>query len=218
VTLPNRGDYAGNVATVFIVGAGPKKSGCGFVEGWIAEWIKSGAQQGGYAIGRLAGIRCEEAGIVNSGPLGNKATQYSGTIHCDQTDELTLSTSKTGFWAYHRSTNTGSNPGNPRAAGPAIPGRTLSKAVARQLMTYASVQPDSITCPALPRTRGARVMCRVSGKELNGGTTELHGTVEVTIQDQTGHRAEDTYDLTGPGGAEIRGTGYPFDPDTGRVL
>jgi hypothetical protein len=53
---------------------------------------------------------------------------------------------------------------------------------------------------------------------MNGGTTELHGTAEVTIQDQTGHRAEDTYELTGPGGGAIRGTGYPFDPDTGRVL
>ena len=46
----------------------------------------------------------------------------------------------------------------------------------------------------------------------------MRGTAEVTIQDQAGHSAEDTYQLTGPGGAAIRGTGYPFDPETGRVL
>ena len=58
----------------------------------------------------------------------------------------------------------------------------------------------------------------VSGKQLPGSTTKMRGTAEVTIQDQAGHRAEDTYQLTGSDGGAIRGTGYPFDPNTGRVL
>ena len=86
LALPARGKYAGQVATVFIVNAGPKKSGCGFVSGWMADWIKAGASPGGYAIGRLVGIRCDEPLLRNTGPLGEKFGRYGGVIHCDQID------------------------------------------------------------------------------------------------------------------------------------
>ena len=225
LTLPGRGKYAGQVATVFIVGSAPKKSGCRFVTGWMAEWIKAGAPPGGYAVGSYVGIRCDEPLPASQGPLGGKYTQYRGVIHCGHIDESAgdpqgqLDREPAGIWGYYASgNNTGSNRANPPAAGPAIPGSTLSKALAKQLMTYARVQPDSVACPPLARKRGAKITCSVSGKQVNGGTTELRGTAEVTIQDQAGHRAEDSYQLTGPGGAATRGTGYPFDPNTGRVL
>jgi hypothetical protein len=225
LTLPGPGDYAGQVTTVFIVASGPKESGCSYVTGWMSEWVKAGASPGGYAAGSLVGVRCDEPLLANQGPLGDKYSQYSGVIHCAQVDESAgdpegqLDNDRAGYWGYYGS---GSNPGPPAAsssaAGPAIPGSTLSKSLAKQLQTFADVQPDSVTCPALERKRGAKVTCNVSAKQTSGGTTELRGTADVTIQDQAGHRAEDTYELTGAGGAAIRGTGYPFDPDTGRVL
>jgi hypothetical protein len=223
LTLPSRGKYAGQVATVFIVASGPKKSGCRFVTGWMTEWIKAGAPPGGYAVGSLVGIRCDEPLPADQGPLGGKYTAYSGVIHCGQVDESAvdpqgqLDSDPAGFWGYYGS-NTAPKPVNGPPAGPAIPGGTLSKAVAKQLIRYARVQPDSVTCPAVARKRGAKATCSVSGKQLPGSTTKMRGTAEVTIQDQAGHSAEDTYQLTGPGGAAIRGTGYPFDPETGRVL
>jgi hypothetical protein len=88
VTLPGPGKYAGQVATVFIVGSAPKESGCTFVTGWMAEWIKGGASPGGYAIGSLAGYRCDEPLLAaNQGPLGEKYSHYTGVIPCDQIDE-----------------------------------------------------------------------------------------------------------------------------------
>ena len=191
----------------------------------MAEWIKAGSSPSGYAAGSLIGYRCDEPLLPNLGPLGAKYSQYSGVIHCDQIDESggdpqgQLDSDSAGIWGYYGTgSNAGSTAANSSAAGPAIPGSTLSKALAKQLETFASVQPDSVICPAVARKRGANVTCSVSARQLNGGTTELHGTAEVTIQDQAGHQAEDTYQLTGPGGAGIRGTGYPFDPNTGRVL
>jgi hypothetical protein len=225
VTLPGPGKYTGQVATVFIVASAPKKSGCTYVTGWMAEWIKGGATPGGYAIGSLAGYRCDEPLLATQGPLGQKYTQYNGVIHCDQIDEGAgdpqgqLDGDPAGIWGYYgTASNAGSGAANSPAAGPAIPGSTLSKSLSKQLVTFASLQPTSVTCPAVARKRGAKVTCTVSGKELPGGTTELHGTADVTIQDQAGHSALDTYQLTGPGGAATRGTGYPFDPETGRVL
>jgi hypothetical protein len=213
------------VATVFIVEPGPKKSGCRFVAGWMAEWVKAGASPGGYAAGSLIGIRCDEPLLPNQGPLGDKYARYSGVIHCDQIDkgaldpQAELDSDQAGFWGYYGSaSNAGSRPSAGPAAGPPIPGSTLSKTLTKQLVSFAGLRPDSVRCPALARKRGAKATCTISGKQLNGGSTELRGTAEVTVQDQAGHRALDTYQLTGPGGAAIRGTGYPFDPETGRVL
>jgi hypothetical protein len=221
--LPGRDKYAGRVATVFIVASGPKKSGCKFVTGWMTEWIKAGAPPGGYAAGSLVGVRCDEPLPADQGPLGGKYTHYSGVIHCGQVDESAvdpqgqLDSDPAGTWGYYGS-NAAPKAANGHPAGPAIRGATLSKAVAEQLIRYARVQPDSVTCPALARTRGAKTTCSVSGKQLPGDTAEMHGTAEVTIQDQAGHSAEDTYQLTASDGGAIRGTGYPFDPNTGRVL
>ena len=224
LALPSRGKYAGRVATIFIVEPGPTKSGCRYVTGWMAQWIKSGAAQGGFAVGPLVGIRCDEPLLINSGPLGEKYTRYDGLIHCDQVrrraidpqDEL--DNDSAGFWGYYRSAKTtGAKTANSPAAGPPIPGSTLSKAVAKHLVT-SGVRADSVRCPALARKHGANVTCSVAGKSLDVGKTELHGTAQVTIQDQAGRRAEDTYQLTGPGGVGVRGKGYPFDPATGRAL
>jgi hypothetical protein len=225
LTLPGPGKYAGQTATVFIVASGPKQSGCTYVSGWMSEWVMGGASPGGYAAGSLIRVRCDEPLLANQGPLGDKYSQYSGVIHCGQVDESAgdpqgqLDDDRAGYWGYYGSAN---KPGPPAAnappAGPAVPGSTLSKSLAKQLQTFADVQPDAVTCPALERKRGAKVTCNVSGKQTSGGKAELHGTADVTIQDQSGHSAQETYDLNGPGGAGIRGTGYPFDPDTGRVL
>ena len=130
-----------------------------------------------------------------------------------------LDSDPAGIWGYYGSAaNAGTSPASAPAAGPAIPGGTLSRAVAKQLELYASVRPDSVKCPALARKRAAKAICRVSARQVNGGHTELHGTADVIIQDGAGHKAEESYQLSGPGGAAIRGTGYPFDPETGRVL
>lgn len=224
LALPARGKYAGQVATVFIVNAGPKKSGCGFVSGWMADWIKAGASPGGYAIGRLGGIRCDEPLLRNTGPLGEKFGRYSGVIHCDQVDngagdpQAQLDADSAGIWGYYGSgIITGSHrPAGP-PAGPAIPGGRLSKAVAKELERD-GVQPDSVACPALARKLGATATCKIYGKGPDVGPAKLHGTAQITIQDQAGHRAIDSFQLNGPHGRAVRGTGYPFDPETGRVL
>lgn len=225
VSLPDRGKYAGKSATVFIVNAGPKRSGCRFATGWVGDWIIAGASPGGYAIGRFGGIRCDEPLLANSGPLGKRYARYSGVVHCDQIDsnaldpQAQLDSDRAGIWGYYgRGMITASHRPRGPAAGPPIPGSTLSKALAKQLVRYADLQPRSVSCPAIARRRGATVTCSVSGKQTGGHPTQLHGTAQVTIQDQAGHRAYDTFQLSGPGGAGIRGTGYPFDPETGRVL
>jgi hypothetical protein len=212
------------VATVFIVNASPKKSGCGFVSGWMADWIKAGASPGGYAIGRLVGIRCDEPLLRNTGPLGEKFGRYGGVIHCDQVDngagdpQAQLDADSAGIWGYYgHGIITGSNRPRGRPAGPAIPGRTLSKAVARELGRD-GVQRDSVTCAALARQRGATATCKIYGKDPAVGPAKLHGTAQITIQDRAGHRAIDSFRLNGPHGLAARGTGYPFDPETGSVL
>ena len=221
--LPGRDKYAGQVATVFVVSSGPKKSGCKYVTGWMAEWVRAGASPGGYAAGSLIGVRCDEPLPADQGPLGGRYLRYRGVIHCGQVDESAvdpqgeLDSDPAGIWGYYGS-NAAPKPDSGPAAGPAIPGGTLSGAVAKELIRDAGLQPDSVTCPALARKRAAKASCSVSGKDQDAGTSELHGTAEVTVQDRAGHSAEDSYRMTGPGGAAIRGTGYPFDPRTGRVL
>jgi len=224
VSLPARGKYAGQTATVFIVNAGPKKSGCGFASGWMAEWIKAGASPGGYAIGRLGGIRCDEPVLANSGPLGKGYARYRGVIHCDQIandavdPQAELDSDSAGILGYYgHGIITGSHRASGPAGGPAIPGSTLSKAVAKELGRD-GVQPDSVTCPALARERGATATCKISGKDPEVGSGQARGTAQVTIQDRAGHRAVDSFQLNGAHGKEVRGTGYPFDPETGRVL
>jgi hypothetical protein len=224
LSLPDRGKYAGQTATVFIVNTGPKKSGCSFASGWMAQWIKAGASQGGYAIGRFGAIRCDEPLLVNSGPLGKKYSRFRGVIHCDQIannavdPQAELDSDSAGIWGYYgHGIITGSHGPSGPAAGPAIPGSTLSKAVTKELGRD-GVQPDSVTCPALARKRGATVTCKVSGKDLDVGSAKVHGTAQVTIQDPAGHRAVDSFQLNGPNGKGVKGTGYPFDPETGRVL
>ena len=223
VSLPDRGKYAGKSATVFIVNNGPKKSGCRFATGWIGQWIIAGAPPGGYAIGRFGGIRCDEPVLANSGPLGRKYARFSGVIHCDQIDnnaldpQAQLDSDSAGIWGYYgHGIVIGSHHPSGPAAGPAIPGSTLSKAVSKELGRD-GVQPDSVTCPALARKRGATVTCQIYGKDLDVGQEKLHGTAQVTIQDRAGHRALDNFQL-GSHGKGVRGTGYPFDPETGRVL
>jgi hypothetical protein len=212
------------MATVFIVNAGPKRSGCRFASGWMADWIKAGASPGGYAIGRFGGIRCDEPLLRNTGPLGEKFGRYSGLIHCDQIDDGTgdpqaqLDADSAGIWGYYGSgviTASHRPPGPP--AGPAIPGGTLSKAVAKELGRD-GVQPDSVTCPALARKRGATATCKVNGKDPTVGAAMLYGTAQITIQDRAGRRAIDSFQLNGPHGQGVRGTGYPFNPESGSVL
>lgn len=224
LALPARGKYAGQMATVFIVNAGPKKSGCGFVSGWMVDWIKAGASPGGYAIGRLGGIRCDEPVLRNTGPLGEKFGRYSGVIHCDSINDgvgdpqAQLDADPAGIWGYYGSGGVAASrrPAGP-AAGPAIPGSTLSKAVTKELGRD-GVQPDSVTCPALARKRGATATCKIGGKDPSVGSARLQGTAQITIQDRAGHRAIDSFQLNGPHGQEVHGTGYPFDPETGSVL
>lgn len=224
LALPARGKYAGQVATVFIVNAGPKKSGCGFVSGWMADWIKAGASPGGYAIGRLAGIRCDEPLLHNTGPLGEKFARYGGVIHCDHVDngagdpQAQLDADSAGIWGYYgHGIITGSHRPPGPAAGPAIPGGTLTKAVARELGRD-GVQPNSVTCPALARKRGATATCKIHGSDPSVGSGKVQGTAQITIQDRAGLRAIDSFQLSGPHGQAARGTGYPFDPETGSVL
>jgi hypothetical protein len=224
LALPARGKYAGQQATVFIVNASPKRSGCGFASGWMAQWVKSGAQPGGYAVGRLAGIRCDEPLLPNSGPLGKKYARYGGVIHCDQITgsapdpQAELDSDSAGIWGYYGkgAVPASHHPAGP-AAGPAIAGATLSKAVAKELGRD-GVTADSVTCSALARKRGATATCRFSGKDADVGSGKVHGTAQITIQDSAGRRALDSFQVNGTNGQEARGTGYPFDPETGRVL
>ena len=79
------------------------------------------------------------------------------------------------------------------------------------------MQPDSVTCPALARKRGATATCKIYGKDPAVGPAKLRGTAQITIQDHAGRRAIDSFQLNGPHGPAARGTGYPFDPETGSV-
>lgn len=189
----------------------------------MTEWVKAGAPPGGYAAGAYIGIRCDEPQLANQGPLGGKYTQYSGVIHCDQIDENAgdpqgqLDSDRAGIWGYYgRVRNTGASSGSARAAGPAISGSTLSKALAKQLMIYL-LNSASVSCPALARKQGAAVTCSVAGTDQQDHV-EAHGKATVTIQDQSGHKAQDSYRLTEGNGGVINGTGNDFDPDTGRSL
>ena len=223
VALPSVDKYSGQVASVFIVSSGPKLSGCRFVTGWMTEWVRAGASPGGYAAGSLIGVRCDEPLPADQGPLGGKYLRYRGVIHCGQVDEnavdpqAQLDSEPAGFWGYYGTTARPKPAAGP-AAGPPIRGARLNRALAQQLIRYARVQPESVRCPALARKLGASATCNVLARQLSDGATKLRGTVEVTIQDRAGRSAEDAYELTGAGGAVIRGTGYPFDPETGRVL
>ena len=190
----------------------------------MAQWVKAGAQPGAYAVGRFAGIRCDEPLLPNSGPLGKKYARYGGVIHCDQINGSTpdpqaeLDSDSAGIWGYYGKGVVAASP-QPTgpAAGPAIPGATLSKAVTKELGRD-GVTVDSVTCPALARKRGATATCRFSGKDPDVGSAKVHGTAQITIQDSAGRRALDSFQVNGPKGQEARGTGYPFDPETGRVL
>lgn len=223
VSLPNRDRYAGKLATIFIVGSGPKKSGCRYAAAWTADWVRSGAVPGGYAAGAYVGFRCDEPLLANRGPLGGKHARYSGVIHCNQVaasavdPQAQLDTDPAGIWAYYADRGgrpTGS--GSAAAAGPAIPAKTLSRALTKQLTIYL-LKAASVSCPALARRQGAAVRCRVSGKDQENSGAEAHGTATVTIEDRSGHRALASWQLT-EGSGSTRGTGYPFDPDTGRTL
>ena len=181
------------------------------------------ALPGGYAIGHLVRIRCDEPLLRDTGPLGEKFGRYGGVIHCDQIGngsedpQAQLDADSAGIWGYYGhgiARRVQSPPGPP--AEQAIPGSTLSKAVARELGRD-GVRPDSVTCPALARQRGATATCKIYGKDSAVGPAKLHGTAQITIQDRAGHRGIDSFRLMAHGPA-ARGTGYPFDPETGSVL
>jgi len=118
------------VPGVFIIASGPKKSGCRFVTGWMAQSVKAGASPGGYAVGSLLGIRCDEPLPADQGPLGGKYTQYNGVIHCEQVDESAvdpqgqLDSDPAGIWGYYGS-NVAPKAATGPPAGPAIRGATL---------------------------------------------------------------------------------------------
>jgi hypothetical protein len=109
------------------------------------------------------------------------------------------------------------NPSGPPPVGP-IAGPTLSKTVAQQLVKFARVKPRSLACPSLPRKQGATVICHGSGTALDEGGTQVQGMAQITVQDTTGHSAQVIFDFRGSPNLVIRGSGSPFDPDTGRVL
>lgn len=105
----------------------------------------------------------------------------------------------------------------PPPSGPVSP-QTLGRTVRKQLVLFASVRPDSLTCPPLSRRKGAAVTCHVTGRSLQNGMAAVRGTARVTMEDGAGDRAGVSFVFTGAGGLQINGSGYPFDPDTGRVL
>jgi hypothetical protein len=70
----------------------------------------------------------------------------------------------------------------------------------------------------LARQKGAIVTCRVAGRDVHSNNAQVTGTAAVTITDKSGQTASATFSLTGSGGLLIRGSGYPFDPDSGHVL
>jgi hypothetical protein len=94
---------------------------------------------------------------------------------------------------------------------------TFDRTVRKQLILFASVKPDSLRCPALPRHRAATVTCQVTGRSLDNGMAAVHGKARVKIADRAGGTANVTFVFSGSGGLQISGSGYPFDPDTGRV-
>jgi hypothetical protein len=255
VELPGHSDYAGK-ATVFIVGAAPKQSGCGLAQGFVVDWVKGGAVTGGYAAGSYVGYRCDGGlTVAATGPLGDKSSNYSGAIHCAQVDEsaaagtpppgtppigtsppgtpptatspaaapslppeLQLSTTKSGIWAYY-----GAAPppppapsGRALAAAGSLDPRKLLAALNPQIALQARVKTTSLSCPPLPRARGAKVTCKFAGTDLDT-KGQVNGSAEVTVQDNAGHGVAWTYQYTeGAGGAH--GTGYDFDPVTGKVF
>jgi hypothetical protein len=94
----------------------------------------------------------------------------------------------------------------------------LDGTVRKQLILFADVKPDSLRCPSLDRRQGAAVTCHVAGRSLDNNMALVRGTARVTIKDREGVKADVTFVFSGAGGLEISGSGYPFDPDTGRVL
>lgn len=106
---------------------------------------------------------------------------------------------------------------NPPPPGP-VPSNSLSRALDKQLTLYMDVTPGAVTCPPLARRKGTTITCQVTGTAVHNNNAQVHGTARVTITDQSGQTASATFSLTGSGGLFIRGSGYPFDPDTGRVL
>ncbi|HWE32098.1 MAG TPA: hypothetical protein VG410_01355 [Solirubrobacteraceae bacterium] len=118
-----------------------------------------------------------------------------------------------------RKTTTSRTPSSakPPSTGPVAPG-TLRRSLGKQLVLFADVRPDSMQCPALPRRQGAAVTCRVTGEATNDGLARVRGTARVTIKDRAGQKAEVYFVFSGRDGVQISGSGYPFDPDTGRVL
>ena len=226
VALPGGSDYAGP-ATVFIVGSSPRPSGCGLAGGWVVSWVKAGAVSGGYAAGRYVGFRCDGGfTVAATGPLGSKSSHYSGAIHCAQVDhtaaggvapQLQLSSTKAGIWAYYGAIA----PPPPPPSGPALSAAgsldpaKLKAALARQLSTLARVKATSLSCPPLARARGARVTCKFAGTDVDNSRA-VTGSADLTVQDAAGHRVGWTYQFTeGAGGS--RGTGYDFDPVTGKT-
>ena len=106
---------------------------------------------------------------------------------------------------------------NPPPPGP-VSAHNLSTALDKQLTLYMDVTPGSVTCPPLARRKGAVVTCQVTGRAVRSNNAQVQGTAQVTITDRSGQTASATFSLTGSGGLFMRGSGYPFDPDTGRVL
>jgi hypothetical protein len=225
VKLPGHGDFSGP-ATVFIVGEQPRKRGCPLVSGWVASWVRAGAIPAGYATGRYVGFRCQaELTDAPDGPLGPAYSRYQHVIHCAQVDESSallapaqqLSATRGGIWAYIGAPLLYGSASNPKTGKNAIPGNKLNAAVSKQLTTFARVKPDVVTCPSLGGNRGATLICTFSGEALDLGAAKVRGTARVTIQDQVGHKAIATFQYTGPAG-RTNGTGYPFDPQTGKTL
>lgn len=99
-----------------------------------------------------------------------------------------------------------------------VPPNRLSRALDKQLTLFLDVAPGSVTCPPLARRKGTTVTCQVTGRAVHSNNAQVQGTARVTITDQSGQTASATFSLTGSGGLFIRGSGYPFDPDTGQVL
>jgi len=105
----------------------------------------------------------------------------------------------------------------PPPAGPVSPSN-LTRALDHQLRLYLDVTPQSVSCPPLPRRKGDTIICQVTGTSAQNHMAKLQGTARVTINDRSGQTASATFALSGPGGLLIKGSGYPFDPNTGRVL
>ena len=121
------------------------------------------------------------ASATNTGPLGEKFARYGGVIHCDHVDngagdpQAQLDADSAGIWGYYgHGIITGSHRPPGTAAGPAIPGGTLTKAVARELGRD-GVQPNSVTCPALARKRGATATCKIHGSDPSVGRGRCKG-------------------------------------------